>query len=334
MIKILLRISLPFYWLNCLTCIASNAQSHHEIVLNELGFQWGFSLKADVEFPIQGHQPPVFRFCGDFGVASEFLAKALYPSINEEVQIYNGGFGSMRRPAYKKPFVTVDFITAFTLTTGFNNYFTSEHLADTVNWHVMPLYYFADFVKPALENPYNFSLSLGTDVIASTDKHKTSQRIGFLNAHLGSLQFSYYNDGGSPFDQLSLGDSKDRYYTGGAVVSYSGLQKDLINYVELSFHKFTGYTRNAFEVSNKLDLAYVNYNDENQKYYNKSMWSLNVSNPIKGYGINLKRYNYTKWDIQDLIHWSTFNSYHLVPYDDYFSLAGGYYFGYTNIGIR
>jgi len=165
----------------------------------------------------------------------------------------------MRRPSYKKPFVTVDFITAFTLTSGFNNYFTSEHLADTVNWHLMPLYYFADFVNPALENPYNYSLSLGTNVIASTDKNKTVQRIGFLNIHLESLQFSYYNDGGSPFDELYLGDSKDRYYTGGAMLSYSGLQKDFVNHIELSFHKFTGYTKNAFEVSNKLDLTYVNY---------------------------------------------------------------------------
>jgi len=64
------------------------------------------------------------------------------------------------------------------------------------------------------------------------------------------------------------------------------------------------------------------------------MWSFTVSNPVKGYGINLKRYNYTKWDVQHLIHWSTFNAYHLVPYDDYFSLAGNYYFNYTNIGIR
>src|SRR5215831_18112627 len=98
MIKIMLRTALPIYWVNCLACIASNAQSHHEIVHNELGFQWGFSLKAAVEFAIQGHEAPAFRLCANFGVASEFLAKALYPSINAEVQIYNGGFGSMRRP--------------------------------------------------------------------------------------------------------------------------------------------------------------------------------------------------------------------------------------------
>src|SRR5690348_10730832 len=99
-------------------CMASNAQSHHELISNELGFQWGFALKASVEFPLRPHETPVFRLCANFGVASEFLVKSLYPSINAEVQIYNGGFGSMRRPAYRKPFVTVDFITAFTLTAG------------------------------------------------------------------------------------------------------------------------------------------------------------------------------------------------------------------------
>lgn len=323
-------------FLSCFLYIFSNAQSHRDVVTDILGFQWGFSIKAVAEFSLKENtQTPVFRLCANFGIASEFLTTSLYPSINAEVQVYNGGFGSMRRNGDKTSGLSMDLITAFTFTSGFYNRFTStKESAEQVQKRMMPLYYFADFVNPALQNPYDYSLSIGTNVILSTDRNRTAQRVGFLNVHLASTQFSYYNDGGSPFKQLHLGDNKDRYYTGGGIVSYDGKHDNWINRVELSFHKFTGFTRNAFEVSNRLDLAYVDYYRSNQKYYNKSMWSLNISNPVKGFGVNFKRYNYTNWDIQHLIHWSSFQSYHLVPYDDFFAVSGAYFLGYTNIGIR
>src|SRR5262245_51424117 len=92
---------LLFFWL---VSGVANAQSKHDAVPSSLGFQWGFSLKATLEFALSKNtQRPVFRVCGDFGVASEFLANAFYPSINTEVQLYNGGFGSWRRSAYNKP---------------------------------------------------------------------------------------------------------------------------------------------------------------------------------------------------------------------------------------
>ena len=241
----------------------------------------------------------------------------------------------MRRPSSKNPMIVADIITAFTFTAGFNNRFISSRATpDISNIRMMPLYYFADFVNPAMQNPYNYSLSVGTNVIFSTDDNKTAQRVGFLNVHLSSMQFSYYNDGGWPFNELHTGDNKDRYYTGGAVISYNGTQEDAVNHIELSFHKFTGYTKNAFEASSMLGLAYVDYYKSDQKYFNKSMWSLNISNPVKGYGLSVKRYNYTKWDVQHLVHWSLFNSYHLVPYESYFALGGEYFFNYTHIGVR
>lgn len=328
-LKLLLQIS-------CMVSLVAKSQSHYETVANLLGYQWGLSLKGTIEFSLKRNtQKPVFRLCGDFGMASEFLSNSLYPSINIEAQIYNGGFGSRNRSSYNKPSIDMDFVIAFTVTGGFNNRFTSGRASPEIaSERMKPLYYFADFINPALQNPYDYSMSVGTNVILSTDKDKAVQRIGFLNAHLSTMQFSYYNDGGIPFDQLYIGDRKDRYYTGGAVISYNGKQQNALNHIELSFHKFTGYTKNAFEVSNKLNLAYVDYYQTNQKYFNKSMWSLTISNPIKGYGGTIKRYNYTRWDVQHLIHWSSFNSYHFVPYDDYFAFAGSYFFDYTSIGVR
>jgi hypothetical protein len=314
-------------------CQSVVAQSRRLYSNNELSFQYGFSVKGLVELNFRKIQPTVFRLCADFGFGSNLLARSLYFSFNEEVQLYNGGFGSRRRVDNKKPSFTVDFINAFTLTTGLNNYFNQDSLPQVIKRNI-PLYYFSNSTVPALQNPYNYSVSAGTNLILSTDKLRMSQRVGFLNAHANKVQVSYYNDGGTPFDEAYLGDSKDRFYTGGSVISYQGDSKRDVNLVELSFQKFTGYTKNAFEVSNKMDLAFVSYNNPEEKYYNKSLWSLHIANPEKGFGVSINRYNYTDWDIQHLIHFSIFNSYHLVPYPAYFSVSGNYYHNYTNIGLR
>jgi hypothetical protein len=314
-------------------CQSVVAQSRRLYSNNELSFQYGFSVKGLVELNFRKIQPTVFRLCADFGFGSNLLARSLYFSFNEEVQLYNGGFGSRRRVDNKKPSFTVDFINAFTLTTGLNNYFNQDSLPQVIKRNI-PLYYFSNSTVPALQNPYNYSVSAGTNLILSTDKLRMSERVGFLNAHANKVQVSYYNDGGTPFDEAYLGDSKDRFYTGGSVISYQGDSKRDVNLVELSFQKFTGYTKNAFEVSNKMDLAFVSYNNPEEKYYNKSLWSLHIANPEKGFGVSINRYNYTDWDIQHLIHFSIFNSYHLVPYPAYFSVSGNYYHNYTNIGLR
>jgi hypothetical protein len=325
-----------FYLLAIGYSLTTAAQSKRVYSNNELSFQFGFSIKGLVEFNMNKiSQKPVFRLCTDFGLGSNVLARALSFSTNIELQLYNGGLGSKRREREKKPGVSLDVVNGFTLTAGLRNYLTHDSLSHIVNTNRnVPLYYFSNFSSPALQNPYSYSMSVGTDFIFSTDKFKSSQRVGFLNLHFHTLQVSYYNDGGTPFEQTTLGDGKDRFYSGGALVSYNGNSNKEINQVELSFNKFTGYTKNAFEVSNNLDLAFVNYNNKEEKYYNKSLWSLNIANPEKGLGININRYNYTNWDIQDLIHFSISNSYHLVPYGEYFSISCIYYYDYTNIGLR
>jgi Bacterial toxin 23 len=323
-----------FYFLATGYCLPAAAQSRRVYSNNELSFQYGFSLKGLLEFSLNKlYNKPVFRLCTNFGLGSNLLTRALYFSINGELQLYNGGLGSKRREANKKPAFTLDLINAFTLTTGINNYFSSDSIHVVVNRKV-PLYYFSNFSDPALQNPYDYSISVGTNFIISSDKYRSDQRVGFLNLHLKKIQVSYYNDGGTPFEETFLGDGKDRFYTGGALICYHGNSNKDLNLIELSFQKFTGYSKDAFEVSNKLDLAFVNYNKSEEKYYNKSLWSLNISNPEKGLGIKINRYNYTDWDIQHLIHFSIFNSYHLVPYDDYFSVSCIYYHNYTNIGLR
>lgn len=313
--------------------IVVKAQSKKIYSHNQLGFQYGFSLKGILELPLSKEQPPFFRICCDLGLGSNILARGLYFSINTEVQLYNGGLGTKRRKENPSPRYTIDIINAFSLTAGYNNHLNKDSL-HRLNGRNIPLYYFSNFTYPALQNPYDYSVTAGTNFIFSLDKHKTRQRVGFLNFHINRFQLSYYNDGGAPFDASYLGDNKDRYYSGGALFSFHGKYSGFLNLVELSYTKFTGYTKDAFEVSNKLDLGFVNYNHTEQKYYNKSLWSIAISNPDKGFGLYINRYNYTPWDMQHLIHFSIFNPYHLVPYNDHFSVSGFYLHNYTNLGLR
>jgi hypothetical protein len=310
------------------------AQSRFSDFSNSQSLQYGVSLKAAVEFNCGGYkQPnPNIRISINGGIASYFLNTSVYPSLNEEIEMYNGGIGSKNRFGKGSPF-TLDFITAITVTAGIKDHFIASKSYLLKNRYA-PLYYFSEFIRPCLQNPYSYSISAGTDFIFSTDKEKTSQRIGFLNIHFDRVQVSYYNDGGTPVNQTHLGDMKDRYYTGGAVISYNGPINTFLNDVRLSYSKFTGFTKNAFEASNKLNLAYVYYHDQEQKFYNKSTWSVSAGNVTNGWELGVRSYNYVVQDVQHLIHFGLLDSYHIVPYKPYTSIFAGYNLLDNNTGIR
>ncbi len=294
------------------------------------GFQYAFSFKTTIEAGTLAKPAFNLRLSVNAGVASDFLSKCIYPSINTEFQFYNGGFGSKNNGG-KSPFC-LDVINALTATVGAKNRHRLFN-ADLETRNV-PLYYFATFVPPALQNPFTYSVSVGTNFIFSLDRNKTSQRVGFINLHAGPIQLSYYNDGGWPFYDIYLGDRRDRYYTGGVTLSYNGRRYTMLESVELGYYKYTGYSKSAFEVSNKMHLAYVNYKKEEQKFYNRSLWSLNIANPSRGFGINLRTFNYVDQDIQHKIHWGLADSYHMVPYKAQWVVNGSYYKAYNTTGLR
>ncbi len=317
----------------CFALLHTTAQQKLHIKNSSNSLQYGFSVKAQLEFSgVKNTQPPHVRLAFTGGIGAEFIDNNIYPTINTELLLYNGGLGSSK-PGYKKPGVTIDFITALTLTTGVKDFLQQSRQQLFLNSNV-PLYYFADFGLPALQNPFAYSFSIGTNYVFTNDHNKKSQRTGFVNFHLNRFQISYGNDGGVPLSDIYLGDRKDRYYTGSVLFSYHGKPYTAVNLVELSYHKFTGYTQNSFEASNQFDFAYVNYKKQEQRFYNKSMITLNVANPVKGYGISTKLYNKTNWDVQHLIHWSIFNSYHIVPYKQHLSFSGTYYNTQTTIGLK
>lgn len=307
------------------TSIKTNSKNYN--------LQYGLSVKAIVEFSLNDYRPkPVCHISGNLGIGSNYLTDWVYPTFNLEFDFYNGGMGSRNENSFLKSCWDLDIIAALTITSGINNHFKNP---DKLNSRNIPLYYFADFVYPALTNPFDYSFSLGTNIILTpTNKEKKNQRVGFLNMHLAPVQISYYNDGGFPMADTYLGDRKDRNYTGGGVLSFHGNQALPVNLIEISYQKFTGYTKNAFELSNALYLNFMNYHTPEQRNYNKSLWSLNIGNPHNGWNVKLNYYNKVSWDMQHFIHWGLFNTYHMVPYKAYWSISGGYVGASSKIGVK
>lgn len=288
---------------------------------NQLGLQYGASLKAAIEF---GNKAPLLRLGVTSGVSRQIL-NFLYPAYNIEIQLYNGGLGSRSRTPVQKKLISFDLINAFMLTLGSQNMIKKTGAESVNNWNV-PLYCFADFSYPSLLNPYKYSLSFGTNIILPiTDKAKSKQRIGIINIHIGRFQFSYYNDGGLLIPDLYLGDAEDRFYTGGGVFSYHLPASNAIDLIELSFHKFSGYSKHSFQLADELEFAFVNYKDPSQEYYNKGYFGLNIASTTKGIGLNYRLNNGYSSDFQHKIHYQGNYSYHFSPYPVRHTLSTNYY---------
>ena len=189
----LIRRSQPFYqpfgiWLLLAAAtLPARSQSSAKVHTNNVQLQSGLSLRTVVEFGGGGQHPtPVYRVSVNLGVGSVFINDWLYPSINQEFELYNGGLGSKNRGSFFSD-LSFDAITALTVTAGLRNVLTGKYTTDFVNRNI-PLYYFGSFVQPALQNPFGYSLSLGTNLIFTPDKGKQQQRVGFINVHVGRAQ--------------------------------------------------------------------------------------------------------------------------------------------------
>jgi hypothetical protein len=309
------------------TCALAQTRSSRFYSSNDV--QYGLSIKATVLIDSRRQHPnPYFRLGADVGMASTFIDDWLYPAINVEFQLYNGGLGTRNRDGHNYG-ADFEMLPAFTLTAGCPD---RVHGTAGDNREVS-LYYFSNFARPALLNPYRHSVSFGTIFCLVTDSAKKSQRIGFLDFNIaGGLQFSYYNDGSVPFEQTAAGDGYDRFHTGGGLLSYNGPSNTLVNTVELAYHKYTGFSQSAFEASNKLFLAFMDYHDPEQKEFNRSQFDLSVSNPYKGYGLQAQWYNSVRADLQHDIHTAVLDTYHMVPYTPPYLTFGLTYYGLTQQG--
>lgn len=290
--------------------------SQNDFSFSNDDFSFGIGAKLNIEFSYAYR--PDFKLGITGGISYNVLIDHTYgisPTLHGGILFFNGR--SIGANQSRKKYTIQSH--AFLNTTAV---FQLDRLDFNPIDRPVPLYHFAEFTANPLQNPYKSSVSYGMNLILVHDKKL--QRTGFFNLNvLGRFQVSYYNDGG-PILKWA-GDNRDRYYTGGIVLSYHGYIDDVINLIELSYHKFTGYQEYAFDVGEHLQIDFLNYYDTTQFEYNQQRWRLNFVSLDHGFGGSVSLYNSDFLDFQDFLHFSTNVPYHPDYFNGYRWMVGGRY---------
>ena len=200
---------------------------------SDFNFTYGAATKFTIEFSPQGAVAYKLSVTGGIGYD---IDNAVLPTFHAGVLLFNSNsIGANQKLDWYTVQAHVFVSTMLTVRLDKRDFSPFQRN--------LPLYHFADFTANPLQNPYKSSLSYGCIFV----ENQESQRVGFFNANvMGRGQLSYYNDGGPVLGWA--GDNRDRYYTGGLTVSYHGDFTDLIDLVELSYHKYTGYQKTVQQV--------------------------------------------------------------------------------------
>ena len=178
------------------------------------------------------------------------------------------------------------------------------------NYRYQSLYYFTDLIPPALQNPYLNSSSIGLNFVRFYNQRIYSkwQRIGHIGFKFNTFHIAYNNDGGPVLNLIA--DGEDRYFTGIGIVNVHLNDKLVVNKFNISFYKFTGYSKMSFEISDELLYSSVDYDNPNQNFFNKGFWEFGVGN--SEYGSVFLRINNPKntKEVQNFIHYHMGFGYH------------------------
>jgi len=283
---------------------------------NGTKFQYGIASKLNIEFKI--NENPNFKLSITGGIGYN-IENVFFPAIHTGIILFNKGtIGSHLNDTWTKIRAHYFYNAIGTIRLDKRNYSYFERQ--------VPFYHFSDFTANPLQNPYKSSLSFGK-IWINLPKNKR-QQIGLFNANIvGRAQITYYNDGG--FGLEILGDKRDRYYTGGILISYHGNERDDIDLIELSYHKFTGYVKHAFDIAEKLQMDFLIYADTSQFALNHQRWKLTVSDLSSGFSGNIAIYDSNSIDLQDFIHFKTNVPYHPDYFHKHrFAIGGRYEYNY------
>ena len=295
--------------------------------------QIGYAIKAQAEFGTRKGNIFHWRLGVSGGIGAFAGENWFYPTLHTDFMLYHGGVGS-KWPGVKtaRSYLDVEANIAYTVTFGLENRMAAGDPKGPEQ-RLYPLYYFNTLQHPPLQNPYEWSASIGGNIVwLATRKKDKIQQVGFANLHFSRLQLNYANDG--PFFPKPLGDRYDRLHTGTGFITWHGDRNWNINLVEVGFDKFTGYGTNAYELANRLGTGYMYYRDTTQHFYNKGRIFVTVANPVKRWGGTLNIFNYPIIDVQHNIHLGSFYPLHMVPYKGHFGFSGVYYYGQTQIGLQ
>jgi hypothetical protein len=311
------------------------AQSDNTVIANTKSLQYGIAFKSTIELNKIFYRP-IFRLALNAGLGLPLTRfnDVVYPTENIEIAATNGGISTNKLKATYLKNWTFSIVAATTITLQlYRNNFIREQIIN-LGTRNSPLYYYENNTLPCLQNPYDGSVSIGKNIILQFgDTRPKLQSVGFFNGHFKELQISYYNDGG-PILQW-LGDKKDRYNTGGLTIALNLSRTIDINHYEVSYKKYTGYTKNAFEMSNNLNFSFANYKSTDQQLFNRSYWQLSIGNINNGLRSSIRWNNPdNRYDLQNYIHYDGNFAYHPIPYPAYLSACVDYNNVFTINKIR
>lgn len=252
-------------------------------------YSYGFAIK--LSFEIGKDKLSSFRISASAGIAKAFRNNFM-PGYQIGVSLYQGGLGNSVATS-RRYNLQLDWINTFFLTVGSDQ---SEH--------PKVLYTFHSYSSMPLSNPYKASLTLGTNLVRNI--HKRHQTVGFVNAGLERWQFLYYNEGPF-FNYLGLGDGYDRWWTGGGLISW-GSHTDYFQLM-FAYDKFTGFSQDAFELSNLLGFEHTRYENPMENTYNSGRYKLEYIDK-SGMAVKIVLADCDKIDFQNEIHLFGQQAYH------------------------
>lgn len=270
-----------------------------------------------------------FKFVADFGLTGFVSWRAsfstaiankidfLTPALQIEFQIYQKGLGNEFPAHLRGNKINFDFTGTWAFTFGCDE-----------NEHYKNLYVFNTSASSSFIQLYNKSITFGSNynrlLFRKVEGMLRNQKIGFLNININKVQILYYNDG-PPFDSFYLGDAYDRWWTGGGLIQVESKNREY--YYTVSYDKFTGFTKHAYEIANNLHMDYVSYPEMSieQRKYNIGQTRFQIINNKKNLGTSLTFVNSSGGlDFQNLIHYFQNYTFHPMASDRYIYVGASY----------
>lgn len=257
----------------------------------ELQFQHGiaFSFYFGNEFKyILAYNPNVY-----FPIKT-FDDQAVIPMVDFKISLYNNNLGNSVLSSFRNT-LNINLALSPTLLYSFEK-------ASAQNPGFIPI--FSSTFAGQSFSPYNYNIGFSTVYIRQlgVGKVKTyhkKQRLGNLIFSLKNIYINYYNDGG-PVNKW-FGDREDRFWTGGMVLGYKFLSQNSVHHISLSFDKYTGFVKHAFEAAGLLHTDNVLYADPVETSYNSGKYSLRYWRPDAYFGGAINWWH-TPFDFQDFLH--------------------------------
>ena len=227
------------------------------------------------------------------------------------VGIYNKSLGNSQNPLEND--IQIDLVNSFSAGVGYSRQGSMKYLRTLGNTSAYNL-----------RHDFDHALILSGNYILNN--HNRNQSVGCINITVADrFTLMYYNDGGPGIQNIGSGDNFDRWWTGGGGIFIHANKRDgyenFMNYAELTFDQFTGYSPLIYELSTILGSNIPNYeklDDEvldkffTSKAYNSSAYNLKVAWPriypvaldigLIGSLVEQKKGKKMIYGVQDLIH--------------------------------